>query len=127
MSLFHKLLGNATEVDVQSLETEFSKIIVENETVVSGFKLLRDSIIFTNERLILVNVQGVTGSKISYQSVPYSSIKIFSMETGGTLDLDCEIKLFVQGLHIPIDLKFKKGTDLFPIYEVLSKYTLRDN
>ncbi|MGL4632778.1 MAG: PH domain-containing protein, partial [Leadbetterella sp.] len=79
------------------------------------------------ERLLIVDVQGITGSKISYQSIPYSSVKLFSMETAGTLDFDCEIKLIVQGLGLPLSLKFKKGTDLSPIYQLLSKYTLRDN
>jgi Bacterial PH domain len=127
MSIFQKMMGNAVEVDPQTIQNEFQNILVNGETIVGGYKLLRDSIVFTTERLLIVNVQGITGSKISYQSIPYSSIKVFSMETAGSLDLDCEIKLFVQGLGFPVDLKFKKGTDLNPIYKILSTYTLRDN
>jgi Bacterial PH domain len=127
MSLIHKLFGNAVEADKSAIEQEFSPILVEGESVVGGYKLLRDSIIFTTERLILVDVQGITGSKVSYQSIPYSSVKIFSMETAGTLDMDCEIKLVVHGKNESISLKFKKSTDLNPIYKILSTYTLRDN
>jgi Bacterial PH domain len=128
MSIFQKMLGNAVLGDSETIQNEFQNILVNNENVVAGYKLLRDSIVFTNERLLIVNVQGLTGSKISYQSIPYSSIKVFSMETAGSLDFDCEIKLVVQGLAgFPISLKFKKGTDLNPIYKVLSTYTLRDN
>lgn len=120
------MLGNAVQVDTQTIQNEFANILVVNENVVTGYKLLRDSIVFTNERLLLVNVQGLTGSKVSYQSIPYSSIKVFSMETAGSLDLDCEINLIVHGAG-SISLKFKKGTDLNPIYRVLSTFALRDN
>ena len=125
--MLNQLLGNAVEVESSQIQSKFADILVENETVINGYKLLRDTIIFTTERLIQINVQGLTGSKVSYLSIPYSSVKLFSMETTGGLDLDCEIKLFVQGIGLPIDLKFKRGTDLKSIYKVLSKYTLRDN
>jgi Bacterial PH domain len=127
MSVLHKLFGNAVEADISAVQAEFSNILVQNEDVVGAYKLVRDSIIFTTERLLLVDVQGITGSKISYQSIPYSSVKVFTMETAGTLDFDCEIKLIIQGMGLPLSLKFKKGTDLNPIYKLLSTYTLRDN
>jgi Bacterial PH domain len=128
MSMLQKILGNAVEVDPQSLQTKYSDILVKNEDVVGGYALIRDSIIFTTERLLLINVQGVTGSKVEYKSIPYSSVKAFSMITAGTLDLDCEIVLTVSAMAgFPVSLKFKKGTDLNPIYKLLSTYTLRDN
>jgi hypothetical protein len=127
MSLLSKALGNAVEFSVSEASQNLAKILVPNEQVVKAYKLVRDQIIFTNERLILIDVQGVTGSKVSYQSIPYSSIKVFSMESAGTFDLDCEIKLYIHGLHEPISLKFKKGTELETIYMTLSTYSLRDN
>lgn len=127
MSILNKILGNAVQVDNSELQLQYQKILIDNENVVAGYKLIRDSIIFTTERLLLINIQGITGSKVEYKSIPYSSVKVFSMETAGTLDLDCEIKLYIHGLSAPVDLKFQKGTDLNPIYKVLSTYTLRDN
>jgi Bacterial PH domain len=128
MSLFQKILGNAVQSDAALIQVEFQNILIDGEEVVAGFKLMRDSIIFTNERLIIVNVQGITGSKVSSQSIPYSSIKSFTMITAGTMDLDCEISLIVSGFAgFPVSLKFKKGTNLNPIYKVLSTFALRDN
>jgi Bacterial PH domain len=127
MSLLSKALGNAVEFSISEASQNLAKILIPNENVVKAYKLVRDQIIFTNERLILIDVQGVTGSKVSYQSIPYSSIKVFSMESAGTFDLDCEIKLYIQGVHEPISLKFKKGTELETIYMTLSTYSLRDN
>jgi Bacterial PH domain len=128
MSLFQKILGNAVQADARTIQAEFQNILIDTEEVVAGFKLMRDSIVFTNERLIIVNVQGITGSKVSNLSIPYSSIKSFTMITAGSLDLDCEISLVVDGYAgFPVSLKFKKGTDLNPIYKVLSTFALRDN
>jgi hypothetical protein len=127
MSLLNKILGNAVEADPSKYQSELSAILLSNEQVTKAYELIRDRIIFTNERLLLINVQGITGSKTSFVSYPYSSIKVYSMENAGTLDTDCEIKLFIQGLHEPVSLSFKKGTDLNPIYRTLSEYILRDN
>lgn len=127
MSFFEELAGNATEANKEEITQKVHGVLVPNEVVVKGYKLLRDSIIFTNERLIIVDVQGLTGKKISITSYPYSSIKWYSMESAGVFDLDSEIKLGIQGLELPILLNFKKGTDLNPIYTLLSEYILRDN
>jgi hypothetical protein len=44
------------------------------------------------------------------------------------MDMDCEISLIVSGhAGFPVVLKFKKSTDLNPIYKVLSTFALRDN
>ena len=127
MSLLNKLLGNAVAIDKEVARQKIAEFIVEKEEVIIGFQLIRDSIIFTSERLIMIDVQGITGSKVSYSSIPFSSIKWFSMESAGTLDLDSEIKLGVRSMDTPLSLKFKKGSDIKQIYQLLSIYTLRDN
>lgn len=62
------------------------------EQVTLAFSLIRDLIVFTEFRLILVDKQGVTGKKTSYKSLPYRSISRFSVETSGHFDLDAELK-----------------------------------
>jgi hypothetical protein len=127
MSILHKLMGNAVSLTTEEAQQKVGELLIENEELFIGFQLMRDSIIFTSERLIMIDVQGITGSKVSYTSIPYSSIKWYSMESAGTFDLDSEIKLSVQTMPLPLSLKFKKGTDLKPIYQLLSTYALRDN
>ena len=64
MGLFSALLGNAGAVDQESLIKEYGKLLIEGESIELGFKLIRDTFIFTSKRLILVEKQGITGSKI---------------------------------------------------------------
>ena len=87
MGLFNKILGNASEVSSEKLNEKYERLLVESETIELGFKLLRDTFMFTNRRLILVDVQGITGSKVEYKSLPYKNISRISLETAGTFDV----------------------------------------
>jgi Bacterial PH domain len=123
MSILDAMMGNASSVNPQSIQNEFQGILIQGENVVRAYKLVRDMYVFTNKRLILVDKQGITGSKAEYLSVPYKSIKMFSKENAGTFDLDEELTIYIQG-HPPIKKKFKKGSYLDEIYQVLSSATL---
>ncbi|MEI3163924.1 MAG: PH domain-containing protein [Lachnospirales bacterium] len=67
-----------------------NKLLIPNEDVIGIYTALRDYVIFTNKRIIAVNVQGITG-KEGFTSLPYSKIQLFSVETAGVIDLDSEL------------------------------------
>ena len=48
--------------------------------------------------MISVNVQGLTGKKKDFTSLPYSKVQAFSIETAGHIDLDSELQLVFSGL-----------------------------
>lgn len=96
MGIFSALLGNAGAVDQESLMNDYGKLLIEGESIELGFKLIRDTFIFTSKRLILIEKQGITGSKIEYKSIVYKSISRFSIETAGTFDLEAELKIWVS-------------------------------
>lgn len=124
MGILNHLLGNATEVDLATLETEFAPILCENEVMESAFCIFRDKWVFTNKRLIMLDVQGVTGSKREYHSIPYSSITQFSVETAGTLDDDCEMKIWVKSSSAPITKEFSRKIDVKGIQRSLATHLL---
>lgn len=125
MSLLDGILGNAGEMNLEKLETELAEIIIEGESIESGYKILRDYFVFTNKRLILVDKQGVTGKKVEYHSVPYKNIRHFSIESAGTFDRDAELKLWVAGIAGPLEKKFgKKSSDILKIQRSLAKHIL---
>ena len=125
MSILNNLFGNATEVDVEELRKEFGEILVDGEEIEAAFRIFRDKWVFTNKRLIMLNVQGVTGSKREYRSVPYHSIDQFSVETGGTFDDDCEMKLWIKGMHEPLKKEFKRNVDVKALQRMLAKHILK--
>ena len=124
MGLFDALLGNASEIDTKALESDVAPLLIDGEHIGHAYKLIRDLIVFTNKRLILVDKQGVTGKKQEILSIPYGSIVKFSKENAGRMDRDAEVKVWVRGDATPLELSFRKGTDLEPIYKVLSEYIL---
>ncbi|WP_235942032.1 PH domain-containing protein [Pontibacter fetidus] len=126
MGLLSGLMGHASEVSIEKLTAEFQPILLDNEQIEKAYKLIRDMLVFTNKRLILVNKQGLTGSKVDYQSIPYSSIKMFSKETAGMMDFDAELKIWLTGESAPtIKQDFRKGDNINEAYKVLSKYVLK--
>lgn len=124
MGFLDGLMGNASEVDVQKLEKEIGDLLVDGEEIESGYKVLRDSFIFTNKRLLLVDKQGMTGKKVEYHSIPYKSITHFSVETAGSFDMDSELKIWLSGTNEPIGKLFKKDSPIEEVQTTLAAYVL---
>ncbi len=126
MGLFSALLGNAGAVDQEDLVKEYGKLLIEDEQVELGFKLIRDVFIFTTKRLILVEKQGVTGSKVEYKSISYKSISRFSIETAGTFDLEAELKIWISSEQLPSIVKqFNRSVNVYDVQKVLATYVLK--
>jgi hypothetical protein len=124
MGILSGLLGNAGVVDQDKLSSNYGRLLTEGESIEVGFVVLRDTFIFTNKRLILVDIQGLTGNKIDYLSVPYGKITKFSIETAGMFDLDAELKIWVGSDPVPISKKFNKGVNIYDLQKVLANHTL---
>ncbi|NMR25337.1 PH domain-containing protein [Pseudoalteromonas sp. NEC-BIFX-2020_015] len=124
MGLFSGLMGNASEVDDADLEKVLANTLVEDEQVEKAYKVVRDMFIFTNKRLILIDKQGVTGSKIEMISIGYSKITKFSKESAGHFDLDAELKIWVGSDPTPISKDFKSGDNINDVYRIISQYAL---
>lgn len=124
MGFLDGLMGNASEVDLNRLEQELKDLLTPNESIKNAYKVIRDTFVFTDKRLILIDKQGVTGKKLEYLSIPYRSIVYFSIETAGTFDLDAELKIWISGNQTPLQKKFNKSTNIYKLQSVLAQYVL---
>lgn len=126
MGIFSALIGNAGAVNQETLVKDYGKLLIDGEEIELGFKLIRDTFIFTNKRLILVEKQGITGSKIEYKSIIYKSISRFSIETAGTFDLEAELKIWVSSEVNPSIIKqFNKSVNVYDVQSVLAHHILK--
>jgi hypothetical protein len=125
MGLLDGLLGNASKIDAAGIQQEFGQVLAAGETVEHAYKLIRDYFVFTNKRLVLVDKQGLTGSKVAYHSIPYRSITHFSVETAGSFDLDAELRIWISGQSVPIQKQFNKQLSIYEVQGVLASYVLR--
>jgi len=119
------LFGNATDVDIKSVQHDLDAILVEGEQIVRAFRIIRDLFVFTDKRLILIDKQGLTGKKAEYHSIPYKSISHFSVETAGNFDMDAEMKIYISGNMTPIEREFKRGTDIKGVQKTLAQFILK--
>lgn len=112
-----------SETNSPDLQARITELLIEQENIISIFKGIRDFVAFTNKRVIAVNVQGITGKKVDFTSLPYSKITAYSVETAGHFDLDAELDLWFSGLG-KVRFEFKGHVDIKHINKIISSYAL---
>ena len=125
MSLLSALLGDASKADVAEVEQTLEAILAEGERVERAFRLVRDLLIFTDRRFIVVDRQGLTGKKTSYDSIPYRAITHFAVETAGHFDLEAELKIWISGTVEPMQRTFTRGQSILEVQKALATYVGR--
>jgi hypothetical protein len=112
MGILDALMGHGSEVAAKEVAGRLEGVLLPDETAMLAFRLFRDFFAFTEKRLIIVEIQGVTGRKVEYLTIPYRSITRYSLETVGTFDTDAELKIWISGDSTPIERTLGKGTDI---------------
>lgn len=118
-AVFLKLRPVANE----TFEAMVSPLFVEEEEILCAFQTLRDGVVFTNKRIFAINIQGITGKKKDFSSLPYSRIQAFSVETAGVFDLDSELDLWFAGLG-KVRFEFASRVDVSGICRIISSFVL---
>jgi hypothetical protein len=125
MGLLSALLGDASQADVADVEETLAAILAEGERVEQAFRLVRDLLIFTDRRFIVVDRQGVTGRKTTYDSIPYRAITHFAVETAGHFDLEAELKIWISGSAEPVQRTFTRGRSILDVQRALATHVGR--
>ncbi|GAA4935754.1 PH domain-containing protein [Actinoplanes utahensis] len=112
-----------TPVDPGAVYQQVAPLLINGEQLVYAFKTTRDFVTFTNKRLIAANIQGMTGKKVDFTSLPYSKIQAFSIETAGNFDRDAELELYFSGLG-KVRLEFKASSDIRQLGQMIATYVL---
>lgn len=119
------MFGNAHTVDPAKAQHDYARLLGQGEQVYAAYLLIRDTMLFTDRRLLLIDKQGITGKKVEYHSVPYRSITHFAVETAGHFDLDAELKIWLSGHSTPIEKTFTKGVDIYEVQAILTQFVAR--
>ena len=110
-------------VDANTYSNVLNPMFVGGEQIIATFKGIRDGVVFTNKRIIAVNVQGLTGTKKDFSSLPYSKIQAFSVETAGIFDLDSELEIWFSGLG-KVKFEFVSQANVSEICRMISERVL---
>lgn len=111
-------------VDSGSVSDQFIALLLPEEKIIGTYKGMRDYVVFTDLRIIAVNVQGATGVKQDFTSMPYKKINLFSVETAGAMDNDSELELYFSGVDAPIKFEFSGGSDITRIARIIGTFVL---
>ena len=125
MGLFSGGTKDAGSVENKKLHSDYGQLLADGEIIEVGFAVFRDMFLFTNKRLILVEIQGISGKQIEYLSLPYNKIAKFSVQTGSSFKLDAELKLWVGNDTMPLEKKFNKDVNVYEVQKVLASHVLK--
>lgn len=100
-----------------------SPVLIQGEIVLCCYQGIRDSVAFTDKRIIVINVQGLTGKKKDFTSLPYNKIQAYSVETAGVLDTDCELDMWFSGLG-NVRIEFINTMNIAEICKLISEKVL---
>ena len=112
---FFKLKQNA------DFGEKVTELLLDDEQIIDSYKSMRDGVVFTDKRIIAVNVQGITGSKKDFTSLPYKNIVAYSTETSGTFDLDSELEIYYSALG-KVKFEFTGKSSMLEISKIISSH-----
>ncbi len=120
--------NNATFLKLRQVSDEdFAELVTpllgQNEHILSSYRTVRDGVVFTNKRAIAINIQGVTGKKKDFTSLPYSKIQVYSVESAGLFDIDSELEMWFSSLG-KVRFEFTGRVDVAGICRAISDHML---
>ena len=84
-----------------------------------------DQLIFTNKRIVSIDIQGLTGTRKSYSTLPYSKIQFFTIQTPGLAEVVPDSELFIMFTNgFTATFEFKGDVNIGAIGKMLSNYVL---
>lgn len=112
-------------IPVRDVRDDVLGLLLEDEEINSAFRTVRDQLVFTNKRIISIDVQGITGRRKSFSSMPYSKIQFFSIQTPGFAELVPDSELFLMFSNgFTAKFEFKGAVDIGAIGRMISEYVL---
>ena len=125
MGIFTGTGKPSASADTKKFHASYGALLVDGEIIEIGFVVFRDTFLFTNKRLIIVDIKGISGKQMEYVSIPYNKIMKFSVQTCASFDLDAELKLWIGNDAIPLEKKFNKDVNVYDVQKVLASHVLK--
>lgn len=116
---------NLKPISTDLVRSEVNGLLIQGEEAVMAFQTVRDQLVFTNKRIIAIDVQGITGKRKSFSTMPYSKIQYFSIQTPGFAELIPDSELFIMFSNtFTAKFEFKGNVDIGKIGRMISEYVL---
>ncbi len=94
MEFRDKPMENLMRLQEKDICKNVNALLLEGEQIVGAYKTVRDQVVFTSHRIIMVDMQGVTGTRQQLFVLPYRKVLHYGIQTAG----------FGDPLHgVPVD------------------------
>jgi hypothetical protein len=118
------LFGEASEVDPDAVDG-LDRFLIDDESVERVFVVVNTSFVFSSERLLVVQREGFTGRRMDFHTVPYESIRDFTLGTPGRFESESELRIWLYGMTSPIRHTVDERLDADIMYRALSERVLQ--
>lgn len=125
MGIFAGSAKTGGSSEAKKLHATYSQLLTDGEIIEAGYSVFRDTFLFTNKRLIVIEIQGISGRQIGYVSIPYSKVTRFAVKTSGSFELDAELQIWVGSDTIPFEKKFNQDVNVYEVQKVLAAHVLK--
>ena len=118
---------NLKPIELSNVRNEVQAFLIDGEEILNAFKTFRDQVIFTNKRIISIDVQGIAGKRKSFSTLPYSTIQFFEIQTEGFMEIFPDSELYIQYANgFTAQFEFKGNVDICKIGKLISTYVLKE-
>ena len=83
MEFRDKPMENLMRLQEKDICKNVNALLLEGEQIVGAYKTVRDQVVFTSHRIIMVDIQGVTGTRQQLFVLPYRKILHYGIKTAG--------------------------------------------
>ena len=116
---------NLRPIKPESVRADVNGLLISGEVIVSAFQTVRDQLVFTNKRIIAIDVQGMTGKKKTFSTLPYSKVQFFTIQTPGFMELFADTELMLMFSNgFTAKFEFRGNVDIGQLSRMISQYAL---
>lgn len=118
---------NLKPISAQDIRQELYKLLIDDEQILYAFKTIRDQLVFTNKRIIAIDVQGITGKRKEFSIMPYSRIQFFTVQTPAFMEIIADSELYIMfsnGFEAKFEFKDSKIDIVGDIAKTISQFIL---
>lgn len=118
---------NLKPISDQDIRQELYKLLIDGEQILYAFKTIRDQLVFTNKRIIAIDVQGITGKRKEFSIMPYSRIQFFTVQTPAFMEIIADSELYIMfsnGFEAKFEFKDSKIDIVGDIAKTISQFIL---
>ena len=99
---------------------DYAAYLLDGERIEAGFRGETTTVLFTDRRIVTVQVQVVIAERIETTSFSYRAVRQFSLNRAADGIARSELRILLESDAHPLHLRASADTDFGPVQELLA-------